>query len=161
MIQDISASLRALLTQPGLPDALKNAQIVFDRPDESFAARQSTIDLYAYSIRKNRDLGIETGTFPISCTYLITAWPAGGTELALDEQRLLGEVLQLLARYPAIPAAFLQGGLKGRGELPQLVLLPGDALKDSSEFWTALGGRLRPSLTVTVMLSVPAVPAAP
>src|SRR4029079_5596561 len=58
----------------------------------------------------------------IDCSYLVTAWPVGGPELALQEHRLLSQVLQLLSRLPTIPASFLQGSLAGQAPpLPMIV----------------------------------------
>ena len=51
MIDDLSESLRALLTQPGLPPKLAGAQIVFDRPAETFNPTQTTLNLFLYDLR--------------------------------------------------------------------------------------------------------------
>src|SRR5262249_5156735 len=86
--------------------------------------------------------------------------PVGVGELPLQEHQLLGEVLQVLSRYPTIPTNFLQGSLAGQAPpLPMIALHP-DALKNMSEFWTSLGSKLRPSLSVTVTISVPVFPPA-
>jgi hypothetical protein len=162
MINDLSESLRALLSQPGLPRDLAAAQIAFDRPSDTFKPAQTTIDLFAYALREDRTArrnlpgsGNEQGIRHIACSYLITAWPVGGAELALQEQQLLGDVLQVLMGYPAIPAAFLRGKLAGQ-EAPRLMVLHPDADGGTSEFWTALGNRLRPSLGLIATIAVPA-----
>jgi Pvc16 N-terminal domain/Carboxypeptidase regulatory-like domain len=172
MIQDLSQTLRAILTQPGLPSELSTAQIAFDRPGDTFNPTQTAIDLFLYDLRENLELrnndaaltrvnGQVTITPPplrLACTYLVTAWPVGGAELALQEHQLLGDVLQVLSRYPTIPANFLQGNLAGQDPpLPMIALHP-DALKNISEFWTSLGNKLRASLSVTVTISVPVFP---
>ena len=78
-----------------------------------------------------------------------------GEELVLQEHELFSQVLQVLARYPTIPDQFLQGSLaEQEPPLPMVALHP-DALKNLSEFWTSLGSKLRPSLTVTVTISIP------
>ena len=87
MISDLSLTLRALLTQPGLPAELAAAQIVFDRPSEQFTPTQTSVDLFLYDIREDRDFvaGSASGggsVRPFACTYLVTAWPVGGPELA-------------------------------------------------------------------------------
>jgi hypothetical protein len=160
MIADLSQSLRALLTQPGLPPGLAAAAVVFDRPAEQFMPTQTTIDVFLYDIRENRDLvraGPDAGAphRALACSYLITAWPVGGGELALQEQELLGEVLQLLAGYATIPAAFLRGALAGHTPPPQILLLHPEAVQNSADFWTSLGNKLRPSVSLTVTLSLP------
>lgn len=174
MIQDLSQTLKALLTQPGLPSELAASQIVFDRPADPFNPTQPTVDLFLYDLRENLELrandstvtranGQVTITPPplrLACTYLVTAWPVGGAELALQEQQLLGDVLQVLARFPMIPNNFLQGSMVGQQPPLPMVALHPDALKNMSEFWTALGNKLRPSLSVTVTISLPIFAAA-
>ncbi|BAY26510.1 hypothetical protein NIES2100_63260 [Calothrix sp. NIES-2100] len=125
MIDDLSKTLKAILTQPGLPAELANVMIMFDRPVENFNPQQTAINLFLYDIRENLELrsnepSIERNNgqaviirppLRMDCTYLITAWPFGGTELALQEHRLLSQVLQVLSRYHTIPKQFLQGSL--------------------------------------------------
>jgi hypothetical protein len=169
MIQDLSRTLQTILTQPGLPTPLSNALIAFDRPEESFHPMQSTVDLFLYDLRENlelrsNELTIEkNGTTSVthkapmrlSCSYLATAWPVGGTDPALQEQQLLAQVLQALGRFPTIPESFLQGALIGQQPPLPMVALHPDALKNLAEFWASLGNTLRASLTITVTISVP------
>jgi hypothetical protein len=172
VIQDLSNTLKAILTQPGLPADLAAAAIVFDRPADAFAPTQTTVDLFLYDIRENLELrnyqstvavsdGVAKFTPPplrVACSYLVTAWPVGGTNVALQEQQLLAEVLQLLAGIPVIPANFLQGSLVGQQPALPVVTLHPEALRSLSEFWTALGAKLRPSLTVTVTIAMNVLP---
>ena len=70
----------------------------------------------------------------MACSYLVTAWPVGGTDLTLQEQRLLTQVLQVVLQYPRIPSAYLKGKLIGQQpELP-LRATPADEMKNPSEF---------------------------
>jgi hypothetical protein len=174
MIQDLSHTLRAILTTaPRLPSELSAAQIVFDRPGDTFNPAQTTVDLFLYDLRENLELrtnestttranGQITVTPPplrLACTYLVTAWPVGGTELPLQEHQLLSDVLGVLSRYPTVPGDFLKGSLVGQQPpLPMIALHP-DALKNMSEFWTSLGNKLRASLSVTATISMPVFPA--
>jgi hypothetical protein len=162
MIADLSRSLRALLNQPGVPPALAAAVVVFDRPSEPFAPTQSTLDLFLYDIRENRDLAPRASdgvaSRVLTCSYLITAWPVGGAELALQEQELLAAALLVLTAHPAIPADLLQGQLVGRPS-PQVLMMHPDAAQSTAEFWSSVGNKLRPSLTLTATLSVPVPPA--
>jgi hypothetical protein len=91
----------------------------------------------------------------LACSYLVTAWPVGGTELALQEHRLLTQVLRVLSRYPMIPASFLKGQMIGQDPPLPMVALHPDSLKNLSEFWSSLGTKIKASLTVTVTISVP------
>ncbi len=168
MIRDISQTLKKILTQPGLPSELAAAQIVFDRPSETFNPQRTTIDLFLYDIRENVELRdnepiitrsngqatIRPPPLRVASSYLVTAWPVGGQELPLQEHRLLSQVLQVLSHYPTIPASFLQGSLAGQEPPLPMVAMHPDALKNLSEFWTSLGNRLRPSLTVTVTIGM-------
>src|SRR4051812_36920472 len=102
MIRDLSESLRKILTQPGLPSELAAAHVVFDRPADTFAPSQTTISLFLYDIREDverRDNGPmitrNNGTiltkappFRVACSYLVTAWPVGGSEPVLQEHEL-------------------------------------------------------------------------
>src|ERR1700723_3863981 len=124
-IDDLSKTLKAILQDPTFAvmfPALAGADIVFDRPLDTFAPTKSTVDLFLYDLRENLDLrlnqvtttrvGNQTITHPaalrLQCSYLATAWPVGGSDLVWQEQRLLSEVLVVLSHYPIIPANFLQ-----------------------------------------------------
>lgn len=171
MIRDLSATLDALLTQPGLPPELAAAQIIFDRPTEPFTPPQTTVDLFLYDIRENVELRsneplyrrpfnqqflqVEPPPMRVACSYLVTAWPVGGADLALQEHRLLSQVLRLLSHFPTIPPQFLQGSLFGQEPPLPMITAQTDAVKNPAEFWTAIGNRLRASLNVTVTISVP------
>jgi len=172
MIDDLSQTLKAVLHDPTFaaefPD-LQGADIVFDRPLDPFAPSKTTVDLFLYDLRENLDLRLnepviefkngQAITHPaplrLACSYLVTAWPVGGTDVALQEHRLLAEVLRVLSRYPTIPSAFLQGTLVGQDPPLPLVALHPDALKNLAEFWSSLGSKLKASLTVTATISVP------
>ena len=171
MIRDLSETLRKILTQPGLPEPLRSALIVFDRPAEPYNPGQTTVNLYLYDIRENTELRsnepvierlngqaiVHPPPLRVACSYLVTAWPVGGAEPALQEQQLLSQALQLLSRYPTIPKEFLQGSLKGQEPSLPMVTAQADGLKNPAEFWTALGNRLRPSFTATASIAMEVV----
>lgn len=123
-------------------------------------------------VNNNGQSTVERPPTRVVCSYLVTAWPAEkvgvdlkaklhiddetAVDLNLLEQQLLGEVLQVLTRYPTIPASSLQGKL---AEPPQPVPLPmitaqAEGLTNISEFWTAIGSNLRPSLNVKATIAV-------
>jgi Pvc16 N-terminal domain/Carboxypeptidase regulatory-like domain len=171
-IDDLSHTLEAVLQDASFATMfpeLAAADIVFDRPLDPFTPPKTTIDLFLYDIRENLDLrlnevtttkvGNQVITHPaalrLACSYLVTAWPVGGTDLPLQEQRLLSEVLVVLSHYPIIPAAFLVGSMVGQDPSLPMVALHPDALKNLAEFWSSLGSKLKASLTVTVTISVP------
>jgi hypothetical protein len=167
VIRDLSLSLRGLLDDP-----VEAAAIVFDRPTSTFNPPQSSIDLFLYDIRENTELrsnerevvrhgALATVRKPpvrIECSYLVTAWPVGGTELPLQEHRLLSQTLQVLMSNPTLPAGFLTGSLIGQ-EPPLPMIAPEiDGLHSAAEFWTSMGSQLRAAFTLTVTISVPARP---
>jgi hypothetical protein len=171
MIRDLSSTLQAVLSDPSLAvpfPELSNALIAFERPDDGFKPAQTTIDIFLFDVRENMELRsnepkierlngqavIHPGPMRVACTYLITAWPVGGTDLVLQEQRLLAQVLQVVSRYPKIPAGFLKGKLVTQEpQLPMMASHP-EELKNPAEFWTAIGNRMRASVTVTVTISM-------
>lgn len=160
MIEDVSETLRGILKRPGLPNELRSAQIVFDQPTETFKPTLTTIDLFLFELRENHDARIDDATLPLACTYLVTTWPVGGLELALQEHRLLSQVLQVFMAYPTIPAHVLKGRLAGQNPLPHLTVMRRDVPTSAAGFWSSLGCKPRPSLSVTVAIGVPVVLAA-
>lgn len=176
MIRDLSETLRAILDDPALAESLPElaaALITFDRPSENFNPAQATVDLFLYDVRENMELRsnepvverhnglarIHRPPLRVDCSYLVTAWPVGGAELTLQEHRLLSQALLVLSRHPTVPAKFLKGKLAGQAPPLPMITAQADGLKNPSEFWTALGNKLRPSLSVTVTISMQAVQA--
>lgn len=164
MIDDLSKALSSLLSP-----AMDQAQIVFDQPSEAFKPSQTTLNVFLYDIRENLELrsneprieprpagrvSIHRPPFRIACSYLITAWAVGGPEPPLQEHRLLSQALAVLLRYPTIPSGFLQGSLKGQEPPLPLLVAQADGLKAPHEFWSAIGNKLRPSITATVTIGM-------
>lgn len=177
MIDDLSETLRAILTLSGpghdpqmatLYRELANAQIVFDRPSDQFNPTQTTLDLFLYDVRENMELRsnepviersngqaiIHRPPLRVACSYLVTAWPVGGSELALQEHRLLSQALMVLSRYPTITGLFLKGQLVGQEPPLPMMTSKADGLREPAEFWTAMGNKLRPSLSLVVTISM-------
>lgn len=171
MIRDLTQTLRSLLTQSAVPAELAGAQIVFDRPTDQFNPTQATVDLFLYDIRENLELRSNESTVErqngqvtisrpplrVDCSYLVTAWPGGvsGDELALQEHRLLSQILQVFSRYSTIPNNFLQGSLANQEPPLPMVTARANGLKEPAEFWTSLGTQLRASIGVTVTIGIP------
>jgi hypothetical protein len=147
---------------------------------------QGSVCLFLYDIRENRELRSNeplrvnrngqsaVGRPPtrVVCSYLVTAWPAEkvgldlkaklnideetAVDLNLLEHLLLSEVLQVLSRYPTIPASSLQGKL-AEPEQPMplpMITAQAEGLNNISEFWSAIGSNLRPSLNVKATISM-------
>jgi hypothetical protein len=171
MINELSETLRAILDDPNLAadfPELAAAQVVFDRPAEAFKPSQTTVDLFLYDVREDMELRsnepvvsrlngqavIKRPPLRVACSYLLTAWAVGGGELPLQEQKILSQAMMVLARYPTIPAPFLKGSLSGQEPPLPMMASRADGLKNPSEFWTAVGNKLRPSVTIVATISL-------
>jgi hypothetical protein len=152
---------------------MEQVGISFAAPDSEFppsSVSLPAVDLFLYDIRENLDLRNtnwmveqrEDGTawrvrgmVRVDCSYLITAWSSeGSNSRALDEHRLLSEVMRVLLRHPTLPEVLLQGSLKGQEPpLPSSTLQPG-RLQSVSEFWQALGGKPKAALNYTVTIGI-------
>ncbi len=171
MIRDLSETLRAALDDEALKPRFKDlfdAQVSFDRPDDGFKPSQTTVNLFLYDVREDMELRsnepvitrqngqaeIRRPPLRVICSYLITAWPVGGADLPLQEHRLLSQALLVFAALPKIPEKHLQGKLKGQQPLLPLVTARADGVKNPHEFWTAIGNKMRPSITITVTIGM-------
>ncbi len=150
-----------------VPLPARDVDIAFDAPDGEWSAALSsrpTVDLYLWDIRPNlteRDYGemiVEeadgrkfrrTPLPRVDCRYLITAW----TSEVRDEHSLLGDVLAALLLHPVIQAEHLQGVFSTVRPLPSLTLRSGDG-SENSDFWSALGGQLKPGLDLVVTVTI-------
>jgi Pvc16 N-terminal domain len=173
MIDDLDRAVEELLKRELSPGLVEQVGISFAAPDSEFPPSSVTlpaVDLFLYDVRENLELRNtgwtvehrEDGTawrrrnpVRVDCSYLITAWASeGSTTRALDEHRLLSEVMKVLLKHPTIPEVLLQGSLKGQEPpLPSSTLQPG-RLQSVSEFWQALGGKPKAALNYTVTIGV-------
>ena len=173
MFDDLDKSLENLLKRELPPDLVSQVAISFATPDSDFppsTVSPPAIDLFLYDIRENRDMrdgewrverqsdGSAVRKAPlvrVDCSYLVTAWPSGTSPApAKDEHRLLGEVMKALLRHSSLPAAVLEGSLQGQEPpLPSSTLQPG-RLQSLAEFWQAVGGKPKATLSYTVTIGV-------
>jgi hypothetical protein len=173
MIDDLDRTVEELLKRELAPALVEQVAISFAAPDSDFPPSSVTlpaVDLFLYDIRENLELrrsgwivehnddGTATkrhAPVRVDCSYLITAWASeSSTSRALDEHRLLSEVMKVLIRHPMIPEVLLQGTLKGQEPpLPSSTLQPG-RLQSVAEFWQALGGKPKAALNYTVTIGV-------
>jgi hypothetical protein len=165
VIHDVDESIRALIR--GHAVANGDVEVVFDAPTKEWSARRNapTIDVYLYDIREDlrrRQLGRVDLTddnghtvahrqpprfFKLS--YLLTAW----TQRPEDEHRLLADLLACFLRHDAIPAEMLVGPLAELGvPLPVTLAIPPPEDRALSDVWSALGGELKPSLDLVVVI---------
>jgi hypothetical protein len=165
MIHEVDESLRSLVRRDVV--AQGDVEVVFDAPTKEWASRRSapTIDIYLYDIREDmrrRQLGrvdlvdddghtvahrLPPRFFKLS--YLLTAW----TQRPEDEHRLLSALLDCFLRNDAIPAEDQVGGLGEQGiALPMTLAIPPPEDRALSDVWSALGGELKPSLDLVVVV---------
>ncbi|MFE4520091.1 DUF4255 domain-containing protein [Kitasatospora sp. NPDC056783] len=168
MIHEVDAALRAVIVQGALPGG--GVDVAMEAPTSEWAARRTgpAVNVYLYdvheelarrevgpvSVRDERGATVALRHPPrwYRLSYLVSAW----TARAEDEHRLLSAVLGTLIRTEALPREHF-GPLLGRAApaVPVSVALRADRDRPVSELWTALGGRLKPSLDVVVTAPFP------
>ena len=155
------------------PKLLQDVEVSFDRPSDGFAPTPATIDLFLYELREDTELrtneperfvDTQTGTvrnrrppLRLDCCYLLTAWPATGqANAAMEELRLLGEAIRVLARHEVIPVEYRQGEIRGMEPPPrvQIGISATERGRGLGEFWSAVGNKLRPSILLRVTIAV-------
>ena len=167
MLHLLDESLAAFL-RTTVPLPTRDVDVVFDAPDGEWAAGVSrpTVNLYLWDVRPNlaeREYGeelIEQGDgrkfrrklLPrVDCRYLVTAW----TSDVGDEHSLLGNVMTQLLLHEIIDPEHLVGPFSNTRPLPTIRLRSGDG-SENSDFWSALGGQLKPGLDMVVTATVDA-----
>jgi hypothetical protein len=172
MIDDLDKTIEEILKRELPPSLVGQVAISFAAPDAGFpptAVTLPAVDLFLYDIRENLELRNpgwvvqrhENGTATkvwspvrVDCSYLVTAWSSeASTTRALDEHRILSEVMVVLLRHPILPEAALLGRLRGQAQPPTSTLQPG-RLQSVGELWQALGGKPKAALNYTVTIGV-------
>jgi len=165
VISEVDEALRALIRGDALPGT--DVDVVFDAPTKDWAARRNapTVDVYLYDIRedlKRRARGlvnefdsagrVTARSLPpryFKLSYLVTAW----TQRPEDEHRLLSALLGCFLRYDAVPDHLLSGPVAAMNlEVPISVGLPPPEDRAFADVWSALGGELKPSLDIVVIV---------
>ncbi|NEO91538.1 MAG: DUF4255 domain-containing protein [Moorea sp. SIO3G5] len=172
MIHDLDKTLEELLKSELPPDLISSVTISFATPDKDFSVKPA-INLFLYDVRENLELRNTTWSTErsngratkrrnpvrVDCSYLITAWSAltgtgNGQRPEQEEHQWLGEVMKVLLRHRMIPAAVLQGNLRGMEPPIRTVSLSQSNLQSLGEFWQAMGGKPRPALNYTLTMAV-------
>ena len=161
MLHLIDQGLEAFLRSE-VPLAKDQIDVSFDAPDRDWAARTTrpTVDLFLWDVRlatQELAAGVEVyreedGTVHrarpkprIDLRYLVTAWTAD----VRDEHQLLGSVLATLFAHGELPEAHLPETYAKVRPLPRVAVAYPSG-RDSGDFWSALGGRLKPGLDLVV-----------
>jgi Pvc16 N-terminal domain len=167
MLHLLDDSLEAFL-RASVPLPRREVDVSFDAPDRDWSARVSrpTVNLYLWDVRRNKDqreAGVEMvqgengrplrrPPLPrVDCRYLVTAW----TSDVRDEHSLLGATLAALLVHPEVESKYLQGPYAGVKPVPTIEVAGTDG-QDNSDFWSALGGQLKPGLDLLVTATVDA-----
>lgn len=167
MLHLLDESLEAFL-RATVPLSPRDVDVSFAAPDRDWAVTVSrpTVNLYLWDVRRNvseRDFGVVTVPAPgeggkprrrpplprVDCRYLVTAW----TSDVRDEHSLLGATLAALLLHSELEARYLQGAYATVTPVPTMEVGAGNG-QDNSDFWSALGGQLKPGLDLTVTATV-------
>lgn len=163
MFHLIDESLEAYI-RGEVPLAVNDVDVSFERPDREWGAAvtRPTVSAFLWDVRRNsgeQEAGVGTqqvngravrrAVLPrVDCRYLVTAW-AGDVR---TEHQLLGSVLGALLRNTVLLPNYLSNGLGELRPLPVLNIARFDGT-DNSDFWTAIGGELRPALDLTLTVT--------
>ncbi|BEP13956.1 DUF4255 domain-containing protein [Acidothermaceae bacterium B102] len=167
MLNLIDESLEALL-RTRVPLSARDVDIAFEAPDRDWAARitRPTVNLFLWDLRRNleeQDAGVEKIPGPggrlirraplprLDCRYLVTAW----TSDVRDEHSLLGSVLRACLLAPELDPELLPRSYARVRPLPCLNVAMPDG-KEAADFWSAVGGQLKPGLDVVVTATMDA-----
>ena len=168
MLQLVDDSIETFL-RASVPTLGDGVDVAFEAPDRDWGAglTRPTVNLFLWDVRRNldqRDAGMELlededgrrhrrPPLPrVACRYLITAWTAD----VGDEHRLLGTLLATLLTTSELPAEYLPEGLAGLDPLPSVQVALPDGGNHGADFWSALGGQLKPGLDLVVTVTVDA-----
>jgi uncharacterized protein DUF4255/carboxypeptidase family protein len=169
MFDDLDDTLETILNDAAAPIELRNAAVSFETPDRNFTPAQTTVNLFLFEVKENRELRdpvpiteLVAGNFirrrpplRVDCMYLVTAWSnqMGAARIAVEHQ-LLAQALLWLSRFPTVPEAFLQGSLAGQPFPPPTLVAQMNSEKNMGEFWTALGNPPRPGFYLVVTIAM-------
>lgn len=175
MIHEVDEGLRQLLAENGFPGG--GVELAFDAPTKEWAGKRNapTVSVFLYDVREDltrrrtgtiedvADDGVVLGWMSpprwFQLSYLVTAW----TNRPQDEHRLLSDLLRALVRNERIEPAWLTGTLAELGLTVLLETAVPPEGRTIADFWSALGGELKPSidLRVTAPLAGEREPAGP
>jgi hypothetical protein len=157
-ISHVDSGLEKLLrTRLPLPEEM--GVVSFDAPNGTWSAQLSriTVNLFLYDVQRSNQPSGPTVRTPESgqaqrrrpqpmmqLGYLVSAW-AGSPR---DEHQLLGDVVSILAATEVLPETLLPDGLSSTVRLTL-----GDSDNRVREVWSAAGGSLKASFTLTATVA--------
>jgi hypothetical protein len=160
VLQLLDQSLEAFL-RAEVPLPPGQVEVSFAAPDQDWSAglNKPTVNAFLWDIHMNlgeRQAGMELveeadgkrhrrpPKMRVDCRYVLTAW----TSIVQDEHQLLGSVLLTLLRHPRFPLKYLEEPF--RSATPQASITVAERDIRDSDFWSALGGKLKPGLDVVI-----------
>ncbi len=163
MIHEVDEGLRRLLVAGGVPG--ERGDLAFDAPTTDWTARRNapTVNVFLYDIREDLArrnagetevhgedgmlLGLRGAPRWYELSYLVTAW----TNRPQDEHRLLSDALACLTRSERLAPEWLSGSLAELGlTVGMQVAGPWSEGRSAPDVWSALGGELKPALTLKI-----------
>ena len=180
MFDELDATLALLLNDPAMPPSLAellNADVSFITPDKNFppALTHSTVNLFLYEVKENRELRDPTPIFEqvggavirrlpplrVDCSYIVTSWSNSTDNVQVfEEHQLLAQALLWLSRFPSIPEKYLPADWRDPAKPSyqpyplQMFAAQVDPNKNAGEFWDALAVSPRPAFYLTVTLAM-------
>lgn len=164
MIHEVDEGIRRLLADGDVPG--DQGELAFDAPTTDWTARRNapTVNVFLYDIREDLtrrhagavevhgEDGVLSGWRGVArwfeLSYLVTAW----TNRPQDEHRLLSQALGCLVRSERIEPRWLTGSLAELGlSIGVQVARPVPEGRAATDVWSALGGQLKPAITLTVI----------
>lgn len=169
MIQDVDATLKALLVQK-VPIDLAEIDIRFEVPTKEWSTgvNRPTLNLFLYDIRENLELRsnqrlrsgnggavtVSPAPVRIDLCYMITAWTADVS----DEHLLLGRVLTTLLRFPLLPADVLRGALTNQPFAMRAWIAQSERTPNPWDFWGNVEHRMKAGLNFVLTAAVQPFP---
>jgi hypothetical protein len=162
MIHEVDEGLRRLLAETGIPGG--GVELAFDAPTKEWAGKRNapTVSVFLYDVREDltrrrtgaiedsADDGVVLGWLSpprwFQLSYLVTAW----TNRPQDEHRLLSDMLRALVRNERLAPEWLTGTLAELGLTVSLETAVPPEARTIADFWSALGGELKPSIDLRV-----------
>lgn len=177
MFFNLTSALGEILHLDSTPAQVREADITFDRPAETYQPEKNSINLFLFDIRERLDLrssepvirrevdgktvSVTQPPMRMACSYLVTAWTEAGQSgqsAILNQHDLLAQALLAFSAMPTLGGTRLSGATRAwLDEQPyavELSVLQSELTKNMSEFWSAVGGKLRPSFTLTATVAM-------
>lgn len=166
-LADLDVTLGRLIQEELADVGMSGVQVTFEAPERDRVATwpSPTVNLFLYDIRESgqgldrswvrgasdKGAGLSRAPLRLECSFAITAW----TRHALDEHRLLAQVLAILLGHPVLPPDRLEQGLRvGDPPAPLGTRIAHGRPEGRADFWSAIGSPYKVALeySVTVLI---------